>query len=88
MPKRVFFPLAIVVCGLIVLASNIGMLPREFWNLWPLMFIIVGLGGLLLSDKEEWDVEPNKKSVKPSAPASSKKTVAKKSVKKTTSKKK
>ncbi len=54
MPKRVFWPIALVIMGLIFLASNLGMLPREFWNLWPLILIVVGLGGLLTSDREDW----------------------------------
>lgn len=58
MPKRVFWPVALVVVGIIFLASNVGMLPRTFWNLWPLILIIVGLGGLLISDKEEWMEKP------------------------------
>jgi hypothetical protein len=62
MPKRVFWPAALVVMGLIFLASNLGLLPAVFWNLWPLILIIVGLGGLLLSDKEEWDA-PKKRAV-------------------------
>lgn len=60
MPKRVFWPAALVVMGLIFLASNLGMLPREFWNLWPLILIVVGLGGLLTSDREEWMVDTKK----------------------------
>lgn len=63
MPKKVFWPVSAIVMGLIFLASNLGMLPREFYNLWPLMLIIVGLGGLLVSDRDEWLVEntsPNK----------------------------
>lgn len=54
MPKRVFWPATLVTMGLIFLASNLGMLPRAFWDLWPLILIVVGLGGLLTSDKEEW----------------------------------
>ena len=51
--------------GLIFLASNLGYLPREFWNLWPIILIVVGLGGLLTSDNDEWDVaKPAKKSSK------------------------
>ncbi|MFZ1721638.1 MAG: DUF5668 domain-containing protein [Microgenomates group bacterium] len=64
MPKRVFWPAALVVMGLVFLASNLGMLPREFWNLWPLMLIVVGLGGLLTSDTNEWYVMPNKSGAK------------------------
>jgi len=54
MPKRVFWPVALVVMGLVFLASNIGLLPRAFWNLWPIILIVVGLGGLLISDREDW----------------------------------
>lgn len=54
MPKRVFWPLTLVVMGLIFMASNLGLLPVSFWNLWPLIFIIAGLGGLLTSDRTEW----------------------------------
>ena len=60
MPKNVFWPLALVIMGLIFLASNLGMLPRDFWNLWPVILIVVGLGGLLTSDRDEWLVDPRK----------------------------
>lgn len=69
MPKRVFWPIALVVMGIIFLASNVGMLPPSFWNLWPLILIIVGLGGLLISDREEW-MAPERKS-RPAARAKS-----------------
>lgn len=55
MPKRVFWPVAMVVIGLILIATSRGLLPAAFWNLWPIVLIVVGLGGLLISDKEEWD---------------------------------
>lgn len=82
MPKRVFWPAALVVMGLIFLASNLGLLPVVFWNLWPLILIIVGLGGLLLSDREEWDT-PTKTVAKSSV---AKKTVKTKKVAKKKSK--
>lgn len=76
MPKNVFWPATLVVMGLIFLASNLGMLPAEFWNFWPLVLIIVGLGGLLTSDREEWlvNVKPQKKSRRKRRQANSKKT--------------
>lgn len=61
MPKKYFWPLALVVMGFVFLASNLGMLPSEFWNFWPLILIVVGLGGLLTADRDEWMVEPGKK---------------------------
>jgi hypothetical protein len=81
MPKRVFWPAALVTMGLIFLASNLGLLPLAFWNLWPIILIVVGLGGLLISDREEWDT-PAPKAKKKTA----KKTTSAK--KKTTRKKK
>lgn len=90
MPKRVFWPVALVIMGIILLATNVGMLPRNFWNLWPLILIIVGLGGLLISDKEDWDAEKTvrksaaskkvtQKSTKPSKTKSTKKSARAKS---------
>lgn len=61
MPKKVFWPASLVTMGLIFLASNLGYLPRAFWNLWPIILIVVGLGGLLTSDNDEWDTADSKK---------------------------
>jgi hypothetical protein len=75
MPKRTFWPVTLVIMGLIFMASNLGYLPRAFWNLWPLILVIVGLGGLITSDREEWLVQPKKPSAKKT---SSKKPASKK----------
>ena len=74
MPKRVFWPLTLVVMGLIFMASNLGYLPTAFWNLWPLILLIVGLGGLLTSDREEWLVEYKKPAKKSKKKSTKKKT--------------
>lgn len=66
MPKRVFWPLTLITMGLIFLASNMGYLPAAFWDLWPVILVVVGLGGLLTSDREEWSRS------KPAAPTASK----------------
>lgn len=68
MPKKVFWPVAMIAMGLIVLASNLGLLPREFWNLWPIILITAGLGGLLTCDRDEWIVDTT---VTPKASSSS-----------------
>lgn len=72
MPKKVFWPVTLVVMGLIFMASNMGYLPRAFWNLWPLILVIVGLGGLITADREEWLVENKKKITKKAAPSKKK----------------
>ncbi|HPS40801.1 MAG TPA: DUF5668 domain-containing protein [Candidatus Woesebacteria bacterium] len=76
MSKNVFWPVTLVIMGLIFMASNMGYLPAALWNLWPLILIVVGLGGLVISDREEWVT----KEIKPSnkKPASKKKKTSKK----------
>ncbi len=64
MPKNVFWPATLVLMGLIFMASNMGYLPLRFWNLWPIILIVVGLGGLLTSDRDEWMAKPKKTSRK------------------------
>ncbi len=54
MPKRVFWPAAFVVMGLIFIAALMGYLPTQFLMFWPIILIIVGLGGLLTADREDW----------------------------------
>jgi hypothetical protein len=77
MPKSVFWPATLVAMGLIFLASNMGMLPAEFWNFWPLILIIVGLGGLLTADREEWMVDMSSKKSAPVKKSAAKKSTAK-----------
>lgn len=79
MPKKVFWPAALVSMGFIFLASNLGYLPRAFWNLWPIILIVVGLGGLLTSDKDQWETADSSKKV---STKSVPKKVAKKSAQK------
>ncbi|MDQ3008599.1 MAG: DUF5668 domain-containing protein [bacterium] len=81
MPKSVFWPAALVVMGLIYLASNMGLLPADFWNFWPIILIVVGLGGLLTADREEWMSSPTNSKTKTTKPTK-KKVIAQKSRKK------
>jgi len=64
MPKKVFWPSTLVLMGLIFMASNLGYLPLRFWNLWPIILIVVGLGGLLTSDRDEWLTKPKRRAAR------------------------
>lgn len=90
MPKRVFWPLTVVVMGVVVLASHLGFIPVELIHFWPLVLITVGLGGLFLSDSEEWMVDPTPptKPAKKAAKKPAKKSAAKRKTTKKTTKKK
>jgi hypothetical protein len=46
--------------GFIFLAEQLGLLPNDFSFLWPIILIVVGLGGLLVADRKEW-LKPVKK---------------------------
>jgi hypothetical protein len=81
MPKKVFWPVTLVVMGLIFMASNLGLLPSMFWNLWPIILLVVGLGGLVTADRDEWYVD-TKKMKKKTASKKKKPTKKKKAGKK------
>lgn len=78
--------------GLVFLASRLQLLPPELANLWPVLLIVIGLGGLLTSDREEWLSSEQKvrrapaKTTSKSAARSARTT--KKTTRKTTRKKK
>jgi len=77
MPKKVFWPATLVVMGFVILAAILDLLPSEFMNFWPLMLIIVGLGGLLTADRDEWMVDSSKTSKSTKAAPKSTATVKK-----------
>lgn len=64
MSKQVFWPVTLVLMGLIFLAYNLGLLPQQYWSFWPIILIIVGLGGLVTSDSDEWMCCTGKKTTK------------------------
>lgn len=72
MPKAYFWPVALVIMGLVLLASRMDMIPADYADLWPVILLVVGLGGLLTADRSEWlshskkSLKTNKKSVRKS----------------------
>jgi len=78
MSKAYFWPIALVVMGLVILASRLDMIPQDYADLWPVILVVVGLGGLLTADRKEWLTKTSKASV-----GKIKKTVRKTGKKKT-----
>jgi len=74
MPKKVFWPAALAIIGFILLSSNLGMLPHNLLNLWPIILIVVGLGGLVTADRDDWLCEEPKKKAKAKKSSGKKKT--------------
>ena len=88
MSKKIFWPITLVTMGLIFMSAYLNLLPVAFANILPLILVVVGLGGLLTADQDEWLSHSSKK---PAAkkPANPKKSSKKKSSgKKATSAKK
>jgi len=78
MPKKIFWPATLAVMGFILLSSNLGLLPATFWNLWPIILIVVGLGGLITADKEAWIVTKKPRKAKKKSSRVTKKATRKK----------
>ena len=78
MPKKIFWPATLAVMGFILLSSNLGLLPATFWNLWPIILIVVGLGGLITADKEAWIVTKKPRKAKKKSSRATKKATRKK----------
>ncbi len=60
MSQKIFWPLTVTVMGFILLSSNLGLISKTFWSLWPIIMIVVGLGGLITIDSDEWLHKPKK----------------------------
>lgn len=66
MPKRVFWPMAMLVMGGIFFFTEANIFPRYFSNLWAIVLVVAGLGGIFLSDRDDWVAEKRSTTVKPS----------------------
>lgn len=49
--RSLFWPLTLIILGLVFLAYNLGMLSQDVWstliNLWPMLLVLIGLDGIL-----------------------------------------
>ncbi|HOZ02912.1 MAG TPA: DUF5668 domain-containing protein [Candidatus Woesebacteria bacterium] len=73
MPKAYFWPVALIVMGIVLLASRLEMIPADYADLWPVLLLVVGLGGLLTADRTEWLYTPKKSSTTTKAKTKKKK---------------
>lgn len=44
--KRVFFAVALIFIGSLLLARNLGLIPDKMAELWPVILVLLGLLGL------------------------------------------
>lgn len=50
-PRSLFWPLTLIIIGLVFLSYNLGLLNEDAWstlvNLWPLLLVLIGLDSIL-----------------------------------------
>lgn len=73
MSKNYFWPLTLIIFGAIFSGTFLGMMPMHLIIVWPILMLIVGLGGLVTADRVEWLVPIEKKTKKSSSSANKKK---------------
>jgi hypothetical protein len=64
MSKQYFWPLTMIILGMIMALTMFGYLPMYLLWFWPMVMLLVGLSALLLADAPEWNTPPKKKSTK------------------------
>jgi hypothetical protein len=101
MKSPLILPMTLIVAGVLAFMATTGILPPTVFRLWPVIFVILGIVGLISLSSEELMSEGKKKTTskpaaKPAAKASkpvakkaasAKKAAPKKAAKKTSRKK-
>ena len=64
MSKKYFWPLAMIILGVIMSLTMLGFLPLYLLWFWPVVMLLVGLSALLLADRDEWITANPKKEPK------------------------
>ncbi|MBP9819818.1 hypothetical protein KBC79_03695 [Candidatus Woesebacteria bacterium] len=67
MSKQYFWPLAMIILGIIMTLTMLGFLPMYLLWFWPVVMLLVGLGALLVADRDDWISTNRPKSAKKSA---------------------
>jgi ribose/xylose/arabinose/galactoside ABC-type transport system permease subunit len=57
MSKQYFWPLTMIILGAIMTGTMFGFFPMYLLWFWPVVMLIVGLGALVVADRDEWMVE-------------------------------
>lgn len=54
MSKQYFWPLAMIILGVIMALTMLGFLPMYLLWFWPVVMLLAGLGALLVADRDDW----------------------------------
>jgi len=79
MKSPLILPMTLIVAGVLAFMATTGILPPTVFRLWPVIFVILGIVGLIsLSSEELMTDGKTRKSSKPAAKAAAKPAPAKK----------
>lgn len=68
MNSPLILPVTLIIAGVLAFMATTGILPPVLFRLWPVLFVILGIVGLLSLSSEELENEPKKVTSKKSAP--------------------
>jgi len=69
MNSPLILPVTLIIAGVLAFMATTGILPPVLFRLWPVLFVVLGIVGLLSLSSEELENEPKKAAPKKSAPA-------------------
>jgi biopolymer transport protein ExbB/TolQ len=87
MNSPLVLPIVLVIAGVLAFMATTGILPATLFRMWPILFVILGIVGLLSLSSEELESQP-KKSAKKTKSAAKKTTSKSSSASKSTKTKK
>jgi hypothetical protein len=85
MNSPLILPVTLIVAGVLAFMATTGILPPALFRLWPVLFVVLGIVGLLSLSNEELETKSEKKPA-PKKPVT-KAAAAKPATKKTPAKK-
>lgn len=90
MNSPLILPVTLAIAGVLAFMATTGLLPATLFRLWPIVFVILGIVGLLSLSSEELEMSDSKPAKKKSSAkkttASAKKTAPAKKVSKAAAK--
>jgi hypothetical protein len=87
MNSPLILPVTLIIAGVLAFMATTGILPPVMFRLWPVLFVVLGIVGLLSLSSEELENEPKKAAPKKSASAKKVVVAAKPAAKKSAPKK-
>jgi len=51
--KIIFFPILLIIIGILALLTNLGIVTATIWDWWPILFVVLGIYILIWQKKKK-----------------------------------